>query len=302
MEVVNSLVNTLIFLAKTIPIVALVFYFVSYSINKGLMQKIATKIQPMLKRLNLSSITIASIATCFVSPTAAYSMLSQALKENEIDEREVIAASFLNSFPSMFSHLYAFFIPFVIPVLGFAGIVYSVTRFAVAIVKSVIGYLIALKWKKNDVVEEIKIEKREVNPLRATADNLKRIVPLMFITFFLVDLLSRYGVFNKFESLLSFITFFDPNVITLATIEFFNVRAAVVFAAGLLETGRINVKWAVVGLLLGNVISFSTRSIKHSLPMHLSLFGKLGVKIVVLNSIVTFVLDAIIIVLLVLFM
>jgi len=299
-ELIDSLINTAVFLAKTVPIIAFVFYLVSYSINKSIMEKIAKKIEPLLKKLNLNPITIASIATCFVSPTAAYSMLSQALKEREVDEKEVIAASFLNSFPSIFSHLYTFFIPFVIPILGWAGVIYSITRFAVAIAKSLIGYLMALKWKSGDI-EEIKVERRSVEPLKATLDNLKRIVPIMFFTFFAVDVLSKYGVFSELKNVLGFITFVDPNVIAIATIEFVNVRTAVVFAAGLLETG-MNVKWAVIGLLLGNVISFSTRSIKHSLPMHVSLFGKLGVKIVVLNAIVSFILDVIIIVLLTLFL
>ena len=301
MELLDSLINTAVFLAKTIPIIAFVFYLVSYSINKGIMEKIALKIEPLLKKLNLSSITIASIATCFVSPTAAYSMLSQALKEKEIDEKEVIAASFLNSFPSIFSHLYTFFIPFVIPILGWAGVIYSLTRFAVAIVKSLIGYVIALKWR-GDSKRDVKVEKKSMDPLKATLDNLKRIVPIMFFTFFIVDLLSKYGVFNELKNILSFLSFVDPNIIAIATIEFVNVRTATVFAAGLLETKEISVKWAVVGLLLGNVISFSTRSVKHSLPMHVSLFGKLGVKIVMLNAIVSFILDVVIILLLIIFL
>jgi len=297
----ESLESTLIFLLKTVPIIAISFYLVSYSINKGFMQKLALKIQPFLRRLNLNPITIASIATCFVSPTAAYSMLSQALKEKKIDEREVIATSFLNSFPSMFSHLYTFFVPFVIPILGWAGVIYSITRFGVAIVKSVIGYFMALKWKKDDT-KIVTIEEKKLDPFKTTVNNLRRVIPMMFFTFFIVNLLSKYGIFNELREVFKFITFFDPNVIAIATIEFVNVRAAVIFAAGLLEAAKIEPKWVVVGLLLGNVISFSTRSVKHSLPMHVSLFGKLGVKIVLLNSIVTFILDVIIIAILILFL
>ncbi len=87
--------------------------------------------------------------------------------------------------------------------------------------------------------------------------------------------------------------------VTIAIVEFFNIRSAVVTAAGFIDTG-LEWKWAVIGLILGNVISFSTRSVKHSLPMHLSLFGKFGVKIVLLNSIATLLLDIIFIILLLL--
>jgi len=217
-------------------------------------------------------------------------MLSQAWKEGEISKREVIAISFLNSFPSVFSHLYAFFVPFVIPVLGFAGILYTATRFGVAIIKSTLGYILAIKWR-SDAEKEILME---VKPI-SVKENFGRVAIIMALTYFIVSLASEFGVFREFSSFVRFIPL-DPNAIGIAFVEFFNVRAAIVMAAGLIEDG-MKIKWAVIGLILGNVISFSTRSVKHSLPMHLALFGRFGVKIVLLNSIATLILDVLFIIL-----
>ena len=89
----------------------------------------------------------------------------------------------------------------------------------------------------------------------------------------------------------------NQSVITIAGVEFFNIRVAVVLASGFIDEG-LNWKLAVVGLILGNIISFSTRSVRHSLPMHVAMFGKFGVKIVLLNSIATLLLDIIFLVIL----
>ncbi len=287
MEIIT---DTLKFLASTVPIIALASFLVSYSINKGIMEKLSSAIEPLLRKLNLDQITIASVAVCFVSPTAAYSMLSQALKEKKIDEKEVISASFLNSFPATFSHIYSFFIPFVIPVLGWAGVVYTALRLLVSLVKSAIGFVLALKWKERKDSVERKIERRKVDPLKSTLDTIKRVTPIMAVTYLSVSILSAYGFFDSFKEVFIFLPL-DPNVITISAVEFINVRAAIVLSAGMLEKKILEPKWVVVGLMLGNVVTFSTRFAKHSLPLHISLFGRLGLKIVFLNSITTLILD-----------
>ncbi len=277
----SALFSTLSFLVKTLPIVVVAIYLVSYSIKKGYMERLAEAIAPALQRFGVSEMAVVSVATCFISPTASYSMLSQAWREGKVDDREVIAISFLNSFPSVFSHLYAFFIPFVIPVLGFAGVVYTAIRFAIAIVKSLIGLILARRWNAGQ--SEMKEKLKPVSP----KENVLRIAMIMAVTYFAVSLLSEYGAFERVD--LSFIPL-NPNSLAIAAVEFFNVRAAVVLAAGFIDAG-LSWKWAVVGLILGNVISFSARVVKHSLPMHISFFGKFGVKIVLLNSAVTLILD-----------
>ncbi len=277
----SALFSTLSFLVKTLPIVVVAIYLVSYSIKKGYMERLAEAIAPALQRFGVSEMAVVSVATCFISPTASYSMLSQAWREGKVDDREVIAISFLNSFPSVFSHLYAFFIPFVIPVLGFAGVVYTAIRFAIAIVKSLIGLILARRWNAGQ--SEMKEKLKPVSP----KENVLRIAMIMAVTYFTVSLLSEYGAFERID--LSFIPL-NPNSLAIAAVEFFNVRAAVVLAAGFIDAG-LSWKWAVVGLILGNVISFSARAVKHSLPMHISFFGKFGVKVVLLNSAVTLILD-----------
>lgn len=290
LDIYQAMVSTLRFLAFTLPLIAITAAATSFTIRRGLMDRLAEKTQPMLERINLSHITATSVALCFVSATASYSVLAQALKDEAIDEREVIAASFINSFPSMFSHTYRFFIPFVIPVLGWTGIIYTVLRMLVALIKSGFGVVMARVWKRQNKGTVQSVEYR----VGTTASLLKRTAVMMAATYFLVQIASQLGVFKTVSEHLYHLPL-EPPVITIVATQLINAKAAVVVGAGLLERGEISKKWLLAALMLGNVITLSTSYVKHSLPFHISLFGKLGVKIVALNAIASLFLDILVI-------
>ncbi len=295
LDIIEAATSTLKFVLSTFPIILVASFATSQLIERGLMKRFSERIKPLLKRLNLGEVTVSSVAVCFVSATAAYSILSQALREKVIDEREVIAASFINSFPSMLTHFYRFFIPFVIPVLGWVGFIYAALRLTVAVVKSLIGLAIARMWnvgEESEAKQDIK-----VRPF-STLEIVKNTLPVMVVTYFFVQLILQSGIFSFNLSFLPL----DPAVLSVATIQLINQKASIVMCKSLLESDALSIKWAIAALMLGNVVTFSTSYIKHSLPLHISLFGRLGVKIVVLNGIASLILDAILIVGVILFL
>ncbi len=264
--------NTLLFLIRTLPVVIAASLAISYAAGKGYLDRLTDAAKPLLGKLGISSIAVASVAACFVSPTASYSMLSQAWKEGKVGEREVIAISFVNSLPSTISHAYTFYIPFVIPVLGFAGIVYTATRFVSATIRSAIGIALARKWSDGSEAVPARISFRM---------NIARTAFVMAATYFAVNLLLEFVNVAPLT----------PNAaITIAGLSVVNVRAAIVSAAALLEKG-LDWRWVVAGLLLGNVVTLSARAFRHSLPFHVALFGRLGVKIVALNALASLLID-----------
>ncbi len=287
----NVLIDTLRFLATTVPVIAVAMYIISYTINRGFMERIASKIGGRLKFLD--GIAVTSMATCFLSPIAAYSMISQAFREGKIEEREVIALSFLNSFPATFSHIYYFFLPFVIPLLGWAGVVYTLLRLLNSLIKTGLGIFLARRYRCSEESVGVRVER----PKFSVADNLKRVIPTLAVTYAIVSYLSSIGIFDVIRRTFSFLPL-NPNVLTLSILESVNIRVAIVAASGMLQKGVLSPKMIVIALLLGNVITFSTRFVRHSLPLHVSLFGRLGVKIVALNALVTLILDILIILIL----
>jgi len=177
-------------------------------------------------------------------------------------------------------------------------------RLGVALIKTVLGIFYLKRLSKNgniekDIVVEGYKKKSIKTSLYSTLKFSKRLVLVMYTTMFLVILLSKLGVFQYLNSLIMPVTKtfnLNPNIGLLALTEVINVYGAVVMAGGFLREGILNPKEVLIGLTIGNVITFSSRYVKHSLPLHITLFGpKLGTKIVMINGAITLLLDIFII-------
>jgi hypothetical protein len=299
---------------KIVPIIAIGIFVTGLAVNLGLMKRFDGLIRPLSAKSRISATSALSVITCAFSSTAAYSMLSEGLSSKRISEREVIATSLISSFPGILSHLFTFFVPVVIPILGFTtGMIYVCLRGLVALLKTCLGIVLARLWLSDVSTMPIKSPSTqghihattgdEKHPLNDSAAStyrmLKRIVPTMFATLFLVSVAMELGLFQSFSSILRPITDtlgLESEIALISATEIVNTYSGMVLAGSLLGEGMISTKGVLVALLLGNVISFSTRFVKHSLPLHVSLFGpKLGGKIVAINGVATFVIDVLLI-------
>ncbi|WP_048059237.1 nucleoside recognition domain-containing protein [Methanococcus vannielii] len=307
----TSLISTL----KISLVVLSTIYIVNYFLNKGLLEKISNFLAPITEKLKLNSFLISSIMVSFLSPTVGYTLLSDGIKDNKLTEKEVLFGSLANSFPAVFSHALTYYVPVVIPILGYTGIIYVILRLFIAFVKSIIGILLikATSGGEKYLKENLKIEKPkninkkfEKSPFNKTFDFSKRFIPLMFLSMFGVIYLSKMGFFEHFSILILPITSFfnlNPNTGILAITGVINVSAAMVMAGTFLKSSSLTPNEVIIGLLLGNIVAFSTRSVKHSIPLHFSLFGpKRGSKVILLNASLTIILDIFIISFLIIYM
>jgi len=285
-------------------IVLITMFIVNYIMNTDIMRKFSNFLSPILKRLKINPLSISSILTCFFSPTVGYSILAEGLKENKINEKEIIGTSLANSFPSVLSHTFTFFIPVVVPILGWTGVLYVLIRLGVALTKTIMGFIylsIISEGCSFEMPEVNKLNKKEnvKKSFKSTLRFAKRLIPIMFFMMILVIYLSKIGFFDYVERFVEPITNLlnlNPNVGILALTEVMNVQAAIVMAGGFLNENILTSKEVLIGLIIGNVLTFSTRYVKHSLPLQVSLFGaKLGTKIVMINAAITLLLDIFII-------
>ncbi len=302
--IISSVKISLIYTIKISIIVLISMFVMNYIINTGIMKKFSELMEPITRHLNMNPLSISSILVCFFSPSVGYSILAEGLKDKKLDEREIIGTSLANSFPSVLSHTFTFFIPVVIPILGLTGLLFVLIRLGVAFAKSIIGtiYLSIISKKADFEVPEInKMDKKKnlEKSLKSTLRFSGRLIPVMLITMFLVIYLSNIGAFDHLNNLVSPITNIlglNPNVGLVSLTEIMNVQAAIVMAGGFLNENMLSSREVLIGLIIGNVLTFSTRYVKHSLPLHVSLFGtKLGTKIVMINAAITLLLDIIII-------
>ncbi|NPA62593.1 MAG: hypothetical protein GXN95_03450 [Methanococci archaeon] len=302
---IESIEISIYYTIKISIIVLITMFLVNYIMNTGIMAKLSYHLSPIMKKLKINPISASSILACFFSPTVGYSILAEGLRERKITEKELIGTSLANSFPSVLSHIFTFFIPVVIPILGFTGVVFVLIRLGVAFTKTIIGLIYLSLHSKRDYSEilDIKNMDRKENlrkSFKRTLKFAKRLIPTMFFMMALVIYLSKIGVFNYIEKFVKPITdllHLNPNVGILALTEIVNVQAAIVMAGGLLKENILTSKEVIIGLIIGNVLTFSTRYVKHSLPLHISLFGsRLGTKIVMINAIFTLILDIFVII------
>ncbi|MHC1635113.1 MAG: nucleoside recognition domain-containing protein [Candidatus Methanospirareceae archaeon] len=308
----TSVIHALSWMVKIVPIIAIGIFITSLAVNLGLMEKFKVLIEPLSDKANLSALSALSVITCTFNTTAGYSILVEGLEEKMISEREVIVATLVSSFPSILSHLFTFFIPVVIPILGPAvGTIYICLRGLAALLKTCFGILLARVWLRG--VKVISYEKKasyaemiypsaENNKryalnksVRGTYRMLKRIIPTMFVTLFMISIAMELDLFKSFSAILEPLVEalgLESEVILISATDIVNAYAGLILAGSFLEEGLISAKGVLIALLLGNIISFSTRFMKHSLPLHVSLFGpRLGGKTVAINAALTLVID-----------
>ena len=306
----TSLIYALYWVARIVPVIAIGIIATSFAVNIGLMKKFDRLIKPLSSKANISTLSALSVVTCTFSTTAGYSMLVDGLNEKMVSEREVIATTVISSFPSILSHLFTYFIPVVIPILGLTtGTIYVCLVGLAAFLKTCFGIFLARLWLKDAKTSSSK-SLLSTNPDNALVEDkqhalnksakstykmLKRIVPTMFITLFLVSVAMELNLFDSFSTILEPLTNIlglKSEVVLISATEIVNTYSGLILAGSLLDKGLITTKGVLIALLLGNVVSFSARFVKHSLPLHVSLFGpKLGGKTVAINAGTTLVID-----------
>ncbi len=311
----TALMYALYWVARIVPVIAIGVLATSFAVNIGLMKKFDRLIKPLSSKANISTLSALSVVTCTFSTTAGYSMLSDGLNEKMISEREVIATTVISSFPSILSHFFTFFIPVVIPILGLTtGSIYVCIVGFAAFLKTCFGIFLARIWLKStyfssrpqlsDPVRNPAEDKKSAlnKSAKSTYKLLKRIVPTMFITLFLVSAAMELNLFDSFSTILEPLTNIlglKSEVVLISATEIVNTYSGLILAGSLLDKGLITTKGVLIALLLGTVVSFSTRFVKHSLPLHVSLFGpKLGSKTVAVNAATTLVIDVLFIIVL----
>jgi hypothetical protein len=316
MEIIYTpLIYALCWMLRIVPVIAIGIFATSFAVNLGLMRKFDRLIKPISSKANISAVSALSVVTCTFSTTAGYSMLVDGLNERIISEREVIATTLISSFPSILSHLFTYFIPVVIPILGLTtGAIYVCLVGLAAFLKTCFGIFLARIWlkdtKKRSAIAATNRDKAPEDDkkqalnksAKSTCNMLKRIVPLMFITLFLVSVAMELNLFDRVSAILEPLTNIlglESGVALISATEIVNSYAGIILAGSLLAEGLITTKGVLIALFLGTVVSFSARFAKHSLPLHVSLFGpKLGSKTVAINATTTLVIDVIFIIVL----
>jgi hypothetical protein len=266
----------------------------------GWIRTMAVLARPLFRFGRLGDHCSAAFTAAFFSGVTANAMLLDFFKEGHITRRQLFLSNFINQLPAFFLHLpTTFFI--VIPLTGWAGALYFLITFLAVVLRTILflvfGRLVLPPWEKEaanppdraptgkkDAPSNIWPRIKSRLPRR-----IARITVYVVPIYALVFILNAMGLFKLLREALAgyVVTSFMPmeslSVIILSfAAEFTSGFAA---AGALLEAGVLTIKQTVLALLIGNILAFPVRALRHQLPRYIGIFSpKMGTQLLLLGQ------------------
>jgi len=267
--------------------------------TSGWIKTMAILARPLFRFGHLGNHCSAAFTAAFFSGVSANAMLLDFFKEGHIARRQLFLSNFINQFPAFFLHLpTTFFI--VIPLTGWAGVLYFLITFLAVVLRTVLfliyGHRVLPPFEIEAEGAATRTPASKEKTFRDIWTRVKsrlpgRIVKIMVYVvpiYTLVFVLNAMGLFKMLrEALAGFVvTSFMPmeslSVIILSfAAEFTSGFAA---AGALLEAGLLTIKQTVMALLLGNILAFPVRALRHQLPRYIGIFSpRMGTQILLMG-------------------
>lgn len=266
----------------------------------GWTKTLAVLARPMFRFGHLGNHCSAAFTAAFFSGVSSNAMLLDFFQEGQITRRQLYLANFINQLPAFFLHLpTTFFI--VIPLTGLAGGLYFLITFLAVVLRTAVflvyGHFRLPATSVNPQEASLPVEPVMSGKFATVWQRIRSRLPgrIAGITVFVVPIyvlvfvLNAMGIFKMLRDALTgfVITNFLPMESLSVVILSFAAEFTSGFAAAgaLLEAGVLTVKQTVVALLIGNIIAFPVRALRHQLPRYIGIYSpKMGTQILFLGQ------------------
>ena len=310
--------NIAIYLVKAIILITAGVIIANVVLESNLTRRLSPLIRPFCRASNLPKECVFSLFASFFNPTAGKSTLAGFYREGKIGDKETILTVVMCTFPIVVGEsLLRVQAPIALVLLGpFIGSIYISLNLFSSFLQTFAAFIYSKSRfpPQKDVEEEINVDVNRTSQnqnqklktaLKKSFTTLKKIIPIMVVAFLIVDLLFKFDVMHYI------ILFFDPvlrvldlpgECITALIADLAHFSAGYATIAALLTKGVITAKQAILTLLIGSMLIITVAYLKYSISTNISLFGKLGVKITVINYMSSMISKLIIILLVVIVM
>lgn len=266
----------------------------------GWTKTLALLARPMFRFGHLGNHCSAAFTAAFFSGVSSNAMLFDFYQEGQITRSQLYLSNFINQLPAFFLHLpTTFFI--VIPLTGLAGGLYFLMTFLAVVLRTIL-FLVYGHFRlptANGKAQEVPLP---IEPLRKgrfaavrqrivsrLPGRISRIAVFVVPIYIIVFLLNAIGMFKLLrDTLTGFVvtTFIPMESLSVVILSFAAEFTSGFAAAGaLLEAGVLTVKQTVVALLIGNILAFPVRALRHQLPRYMGIFSpKMGAQILFLGQ------------------
>ncbi len=261
----------------------------------GWTRQVAVLARPFFKFARMGNHCSAAFTTAFLSGAAANAMLLDFYEEKKISKLQLFLSNYLNQFPAFFLHLpTTMFI--VLPLTGMAGAFYFLLTFLATLLRTFLFLLFGRFYlgprTPEDQGPEKEVQEKSIRPgLSDVVDRIKKRLPARIINimvwvlpiYTIVFMLHLNGAFDAMNRALS--SHISTQIIPVESLSIVILSFAAEFTSGfaaagaLMDAGVLTIKQTVLALLLGNILAFPIRALRHQIPRYMGIFSpKMGLQ------------------------
>jgi hypothetical protein len=297
-------------LAEVVPRVAAVSVAIAVGLTLanlavafGAVRYVARFARPLTGPANLPDAVGTAILATTASPTAGYGMLKEYRDAGVLDDRATLVAVTVNTFFGFVQHIFTFYAPVLVPILGLkVGLMYVGARAAVSLAITLAGILAGgillsdanvtpsgdadVDLPGDDDGDDQSRREAVEGALSKTAGKLKTLLPRLAVVYAVVvyltetyDVTALTAAAEPATSLLGLPGAAVPAVATFAV----DTTTGAIFIAPQVP-GAFTARQAVATMLVGGIVSFAVSTFKRSIPFQYGIWGaRFGSKVIAVN-------------------
>ncbi|MFB6269842.1 MAG: hypothetical protein ABEH83_07850 [Halobacterium sp.] len=266
----------------------------------GAVRYVAGLARPLTGPANLPDEVGTAILATTASPTAGYGMLKEYKDAGVLDDRATLIAITINTFFGFVQHIFTFYAPVLIPILGLhVGLMYVGARAGVSLAITLAGVAAgALLLSERNVAPATDADvdlpgdddqtrgEAVRDALAKTRSKLFRIVPRLAVVYTLVVYLTTAYDVTEYTAaarpLTDAVGLPSASVPVVATFAVDTTTGAIFIAPQV--PGTFTPEQAVATMLVGGIVSFAVSTFKRSIPFQYGIWGaRFGSKVIAVN-------------------
>jgi hypothetical protein len=290
--------------ARIAALVAAGVFLANVAVELGAVERVAGLSRHLTGPAHLPDEVGTAILTTAASTTAGYGMLADFRESGRLSDAEALVAVTVNTFFGFVQHLFTFYVPVLIPLLGArVGVLYVGSRALVALgitLAGLAGGALLLSPTTRDGTAEPTpdggaTDRADSLPAAARAawtrtwPKLRRIVPRLAAVYALVTVLvaavDLRSATAAADPLAAWLGLPGAAVPVVAVFTFDTTAGAAAIAPLVGPEGPFTARTAVATMLVGGLVSLGFSTFKRSIPFQYGVWGaEFGAKVVVLNT------------------
>jgi hypothetical protein len=297
--------------------------FANLLVAFGLVERIAALSRYLTRPANLPEEVGSAILTTAASTTAGYGMLAEFRESGVLDDRATLVAVTINTFFGFVQHIFTFYAPVLIPILGLeVGLAYVGARAGVSLAITLTGLVAGavLLSERNVDPEAVRTVEADgggvadeaadtdadadadanaddgpESPREKLRESVRKglaktrdIVPRLVVIYVAVTLLTTYydlAALTAAADPLAAATGLPAAAVPVIAVYTLDTTNGALVLAPLVEDGVFTTRTAVAAMLVGGIVSFAVSTFKRSIPFQYGIWGaEFGSKVVAVNT------------------